>query len=78
MLISKPPAHDTMEKVLEVAKRSPKPVVINFLGGDVSPNLVGELRSANTLEDAARIACELAGTKPVIIPLFPRRRSPLL
>lgn len=33
VLISKPPAPGTMEKVLEVARRSRKPVVINFLGG---------------------------------------------
>jgi FdrA protein len=64
VLISKQPAPGTMEKVLEVARRSRKPVVVNFLGGVVSPPLLGKLRSANTLEDAARIACELAGIKP--------------
>ena len=55
-----------MEKVLEVARRSRKPVVVNFLGGDVSPGMLGKLRSANTLDDAARVACELAGVKPMV------------
>ena len=63
VLISKPPAPGTMEKVLEVARRSRKPVVVNFLGADVSPSLLGKLRLANTLDDAARVACELAGVK---------------
>ncbi len=64
VVISKPPAPGTMEKVLGVARRCRKPVVVNFLGTDVSPRMLGKLRSANTLEDAARIACELAGLKP--------------
>ena len=64
VLISKPPAPGTMEKVLEVARRCRKPVVVNFLGAGVSPRMLGKLRSADTLEDAARVACELAGVKP--------------
>ena len=64
VLISKPPAPGTMERVLEVARRCRKPVVVNFLGGDLSPTMLGKLRSANTLDEASRIACELAGMKP--------------
>jgi FdrA protein len=64
VLISKPPAPGTMERVLEVARRCRKPVVVNFLGGDLSPRMLGKLRPASTLEDAARVACELAGLKP--------------
>ena len=63
VLISKPPAPDTMGKVLAVARRCSKPVLVNFLGGDVTPRLLGRLSFANTLEDAAREACELAGSK---------------
>jgi FdrA protein len=63
VLISKLPAPGSMEKVLEVARRCRKPVVVNFLGGNVSPNVLGKLRRANTLEDAATAACELAGLK---------------
>jgi len=63
VLISKPPAPGAMGKVLEVAKRCRKPVLVNFLGGDVGPRLLGTLRTASTFDDAARIACELAGGK---------------
>ncbi len=73
VLISKPPAPGTAEKVLEVARRSRKPVVVNFLGEDISPRMLGKLRPANTLDDAARIACELAGVKPeVTASIIPR------
>ncbi len=61
VLISKPPASGTMEKVLGVAKRCRKPVLVNFLGGEISSRELGKLRSASTLEGAARVACELAG-----------------
>jgi FdrA protein len=64
VLISKPPALGTMEKVLEVARRSRKPIVVNFLGAAVSPSMLGKLRASNTLEDAAGVAGELAGMKP--------------
>lgn len=64
VLISKPPAPQTMAKVLEAARRCTKPVLVNFLGWDVSPRLLAGLRPANTLEDGARAACELAGAKP--------------
>lgn len=67
VLISKPPGPGTMEKVLEVARRSRKPVVVNFLGGSVSPRLLGKLNPANTLDDAAKLACELAGMKPTVV-----------
>jgi FdrA protein len=53
-----------MEMVLQVARRCRKPVVVNFLGGKVSPRMLGKLRPAYTLDDAARVACELAGMKP--------------
>ncbi len=59
VLISKPPAPSARETVLEAARRSSKPVVVNFLGGKVNPHMLGKLRTADTLEDAARIACEL-------------------
>jgi len=66
VLVSKPPAPGTMEKVLEVARRCRKHLVVNFLGGNISPRLLGNLMPATTLEDAARIACELAGVKPKV------------
>ena len=63
VVISKPPSPATMGKVLDAAKRCKKPVVLNFLGGDVNPQLLGNLKHANTLDDAARVACEVAGDK---------------
>jgi FdrA protein len=63
VLVSKPPAPETMGKVLEAARRCSKPVLVNFLGGGVDSRLLGRLRPADTLEDAAREACELAGAK---------------
>jgi FdrA protein len=78
VLISKPPAPGTMEKVLEVARQSRKPVVVNFLGGNVSPLMLGKLRAANTLDDAARIACELTGMKPGIgTDIIPKEMIPI-
>jgi FdrA protein len=61
VLISKPPAPGPMEKVLAIARRCKKPVVVNFIGGDVSEADLGKLSPAKTLEDAARTACEIAG-----------------
>ena len=34
LLISKPPAASVAEKIYAIAKSSPKPVVIDFIGGD--------------------------------------------
>ena len=64
VIISKPPAPGTTGKVLEVARRCRKPVLVNFLGGGIDPRLIGKLRHASTLDAAARMACELAGGKP--------------
>jgi FdrA protein len=63
VIISKPPAPGTAQKVLEVARRCRKPVVVSFLGGDFSPRILGKLRRADTLDDAARVSCELAGAE---------------
>ena len=65
VLISKPPGPLTMQKLLNVAAGSKKPVVVNFLGGEVKAPKGSGLRMAGTLEEAASIACELAGAKHV-------------
>ena len=64
-LVSKPPAATVARHVLDVARQSRKPVVVNFLGGD--PATVRELGAtpAATLEDAARLAVALARNKTV-------------
>jgi FdrA protein len=63
VLISKPPDEATTKKVIEVASQSRNPVVINFLGEDNTYLVTGNLRAAATLDEAAQIACELAGGK---------------
>jgi succinyl-CoA synthetase alpha subunit len=57
VLISKPPDKEVSDRVLDAAKRSNKPIVVNFLGG--SPEEIeghGGV-SAATLEDAAKVVC---------------------
>ena len=63
VLISKPPDPGALKKVLEVARRSTKPVVVNFLGADISPDMLGNIRTVDTLDETAWVACELAGVK---------------
>jgi len=62
VLISKPPAPEVAEAVLEAARRAGKPVVVNFVGSSL------ELKDKNlfpvkTLEEAARAAVALAAGK---------------
>jgi FdrA protein len=72
VLISKPPAPGPMRDVLEVARGCEKPVLVNFLGAEVSPPLLGKMRSAKTLDEAAATACELAGGKRGAADLLPK------
>ncbi|MGE3912846.1 MAG: acyl-CoA synthetase FdrA, partial [Chloroflexota bacterium] len=66
VLVSKPPAEAVARRVLEAARASGKPVVVNFLGGDLAvPREAGAI-AAGTLEDAARLAVAVArGRMPV-------------
>lgn len=65
VLVSKPPAPAVARRVLEVARRSGKPVVVNFLGGDPGAIRQAGAVPAATLEDAARDAVALArGKRP--------------
>ncbi len=63
VLISKPPAPTVADRVLGIAARSGKPVVVNFLGA--APEMVKRegVHAARTLEDAARLAVDLATGK---------------
>ena len=60
VLISKPPAASVARHVLEVARVSARPVVVNFLGGDPAAIREAGAMPAATLEDAARFAVALA------------------
>ena len=65
VLISKPPAEDIMLKILQMVKDSPKPVVVDFIGGDYDLIKSYGAYPALTLEDAARKAVMLSnGEEP--------------
>jgi len=64
IVISKPPESLTGKKILERIRACGKPVVVAFLGGD--PALLrGIGHAVENLEEAARMAVELAAKKPV-------------
>jgi FdrA protein len=66
VLVSKPPAPFTAEKIFSLVKKSSKPVVIFFLGGDQQQIKEVGAYGALTLEEAAMTAIKLA--KNEIIP----------
>lgn len=61
VLISKPPAPEVATRILDAAARAPKPVVINFLGGDPDAIRSAGSHPAATFEEAALLAARLAG-----------------
>lgn len=66
VLVSKPPAPEVTRRVLDAACAAGKPVVVNFLGGDLSAIREAGAIAASTLEDAARLAVAVArGRMPV-------------
>lgn len=82
VLVSKPPGPKTEATVLTAARMVKKPMVINFLGTELSAKEVRGHVSAKTLEEAATKAVELAGAKvratPPTGPLFARAREEAL
>ncbi len=59
VLISKPPDASVAKKIYEIAKSSPKPVVIDFIGGDrAAIEAVGAI-ACISLEDAAQKAVKV-------------------
>lgn len=60
VLLSKPPAPSVARKVLEQVERIKKPVVINFLGGDLREIGMHNATPAFTLEDAAALSVSIA------------------
>jgi FdrA protein len=65
VLISKPPAPQVADEVLEAARvlsmRRKKPVVVDFIGYTPSARRVGDLHFATTFDEAAEMAVQLAG-----------------
>ncbi len=65
VLISKPPAKEVAEKILEMVKTTNKPVVVNFIGGDRSQIERNGAYACISLEDAAHKAYNLSkGIEP--------------
>jgi FdrA protein len=63
-IISKPPAKEVRDQVVELLQSLSKPVVAIFLGEDPH-NHEGNIYYANTLEETAAIALDLAKGNPV-------------
>ena len=63
VLISKPPAPSVRDEVIRDASTLSKPVVAVLLGERREAQIDGNIHYAGTLEEAARVAVELAGTR---------------
>jgi FdrA protein len=63
VLVSKTPDAQVRDEVVGLARRLSKPVVAYLPGGSHEVATDGSIHGAQTLEDAARIAVELAGTR---------------
>lgn len=64
VLVSKPPAGEVARNVLEQVNRSEKPTVACLLGGESVKFPAQQHVIARTLEEAARLASQLAGKEP--------------
>ena len=62
LLVSKPPAPKVAEEVLQAARLAGKPVVVNFVGRMRGTRQLENLYFANSLDDAAALAVELANS----------------
>ncbi len=60
VMVSKPPAPKVAEEVLKAARQAGKPVVVNFIGRTRGTKQLDNLYFATSLDDAARLAVELA------------------
>lgn len=66
VLVSKPPAASVEKKIYELVKKSDKPVVINFIGGDAESIKAAGAYPCLSLEDAARKAVALVRGEEVV------------
>lgn len=65
ILVSKPPAAQVAEDLLQAAQATGKPVVVDFIGYVPPARRLGNLHFVRTLDEAATLAVELAATMPV-------------
>ncbi|NLC90060.1 MAG: acyl-CoA synthetase FdrA [Clostridiaceae bacterium] len=71
VLVSKPPAASVEKKIYELVKKTDKPVVIDFIGGDAESIKEAGAYPCLSLEDAARKAVALVrGEEPVSFDAF--------
>ncbi len=63
VLVSKPPNQEVSDRVLAAASRSSKPVVVNFLGGNLDEIENKGCVGATTLEDTAKAICAIMKKK---------------
>ncbi|MGB3715240.1 MAG: acyl-CoA synthetase FdrA [Candidatus Promineifilaceae bacterium] len=59
VLVSKPPAPEVASRLLSVAWRCGKPVVVNLIGHPSPARRIGDLHFASSLSDAASVAARL-------------------
>ena len=64
VLTSKPPSPIVAEEVLKAARKAGKPIIVNFIARSVTTLQDGNLFFATGLDDAARLAVELANNPP--------------
>jgi FdrA protein len=64
VLVSKPPAPKVAEEVLQVARKSGKPVVVNFIARSPSARQIDNLYFAGSLDEAAQMAVDLSKNPP--------------
>jgi len=64
VLVSKPPAPRVAEEMIRIARNAGKPVVINFIARALTALQMDNLFFATGLDDAARLAVELASHPP--------------
>ncbi|HON44477.1 MAG TPA: acyl-CoA synthetase FdrA, partial [Planctomycetota bacterium] len=64
IIISKPPCPEVAQKLLQIARNTDKPVVINFLGFSITTPQIDNLYYVSTLEQAAETSIELLNNPP--------------
>ncbi len=75
VLVSKPPHQEISERILTLASQSSKPVIVNFLGGDIKYIQKKGVTAAITLEDAAIKACAALKGKEIKIEPFSKSKE---
>ncbi len=77
VLVSKPPAPQVADELLQIARSADKPVVVDFIGYSPPSRRVDNLHFATTLDEAAGLAVQLVASTPdVESPLDLNRFAP--